>query len=72
MQHENALLTSQLDPPHEYVPLLQINGDHSETIQDAAHEDLTKLICVIYKVNFLSNFLSWLKIRNIILYEGQQ
>ncbi len=52
LQHENALLTNQLDPPHEYVPLLQINGNHNETIQELAHDDLTKLICHIYKVIF--------------------
>ena len=47
-QHKNALLTEQLKPPHTYVPWVTINNIHTEEIEQAALDDLVKLICETY------------------------
>jgi interferon gamma-inducible protein 30 len=50
LQHEFAVLTGQLDPPHQYVPWIVLNGVHTEKIQDEAETDLVGLICKTYQV----------------------
>lgn len=49
LEHEMALITSQLSPPHEYVPWVTLNGVHTNKIQDEAMDDLMSLICDAYK-----------------------
>lgn len=49
LQHEMAVKTKSLDPPHEYVPWITINGMHTEAIQEEASKDLLGLICRTYK-----------------------
>ena len=42
-----ALKTDALQPAHEYVPWVLVNGDHS--YEEQAEEDLLKLACDLYK-----------------------
>jgi len=49
LEHEMALLTEKLNPPHQYVPWITLNGVHTEEIQRAAQSNLLKLICDSYK-----------------------
>ena len=51
LQHDNAALTEQLTPAHEYVPWVTLNGVHTEDIQNQAQDNLVELICKTYKVN---------------------
>jgi interferon gamma-inducible protein 30 len=46
----NALKTESLRPAHKYVPWVTVNGQHTEAMEDAALNDLVKLICQTYKV----------------------
>ena len=48
IQHENAILTEQLNPPHKYVPWITINNEHTEEIEQHALDNLIKLICETY------------------------
>ncbi len=50
LQHEMAKLTNGLNLVHQYVPLIDVNGQHDESIQDMANENLIKLICNFYQV----------------------
>ncbi|XP_011417890.4 gamma-interferon-inducible lysosomal thiol reductase [Magallana gigas] len=47
--HQMALKTEALNPPHEYVPWVTLNGVHTEDIQKKAEGDLTALVCDTYK-----------------------
>lgn len=46
--HEYAVRTGKLNPPHNYVPWLVINGHHTEAMQDEAWKDLVGIICKLY------------------------
>lgn len=49
LMHQNALKTEALKPPHQYVPWLTINGEHTEDLQDKAMSSLFNLVCSMYK-----------------------
>lgn len=49
LMHQNALETKNLKPPHEYVPWVTINGEHTEELQDKAMSSLFSLVCSLYK-----------------------
>ncbi|XP_037644568.1 gamma-interferon-inducible lysosomal thiol reductase [Sebastes umbrosus] len=49
LMHQNALMTEALKPPHQYVPWVTINGEHTEDLQDKALNALLPLICSLYK-----------------------
>ncbi|KAG9350763.1 hypothetical protein JZ751_024652, partial [Albula glossodonta] len=51
LMHEQAQLTEALNPPHEYVPWVTINGEHTEDLQDKAMSSLFTLVCSLYKVS---------------------
>jgi len=48
-QHQNAVTTGALNPPHQYVPWISLNGVHTDDIQAKAQEDLLNLICSTYQ-----------------------
>ena len=48
VQHNNALLTEQLNPSHTYVPWITVNDVHTEELEQEALNDLVKLICETY------------------------
>lgn len=49
LMHQNALKTGALKPPHDYVPWITINGEHTEKLQDEAMASLFTLVCNMYK-----------------------
>lgn len=49
LMHQNALATQALKPPHEYVPWVTINGEHTDDLQDKAMASLYTLVCNMYK-----------------------
>ncbi|XP_049455090.1 gamma-interferon-inducible lysosomal thiol reductase [Epinephelus fuscoguttatus] len=49
LMHQNALKTEALKPPHQYVPWITINGEHTEELQDKAMNSLFTLVCNMYK-----------------------
>lgn len=49
LMHQNALKTEALNPPHQYVPWLTINGVHTEDLQQKAMSSLFTLVCSMYK-----------------------
>ncbi|XP_012683397.1 gamma-interferon-inducible lysosomal thiol reductase [Clupea harengus] len=49
LMHENALKTGALKPPHEYVPWVTINGEHTDAMQETAMQSLFNLVCSLYK-----------------------
>ena len=50
LQHLYAVQTDALQPPHQYVPWVTVNGQHTEDMEDEAEKDLVGLICKTYKV----------------------
>ncbi|XP_062888429.1 gamma-interferon-inducible lysosomal thiol reductase-like isoform X1 [Mobula hypostoma] len=48
LMYQNAERTSELEPPHNYVPWILINGEHSEDMQHHAETDLLDLVCRTY------------------------
>jgi interferon gamma-inducible protein 30 len=46
--HKLAQKTASLNPPHNYVPWIVVNGKHTDEIQHAAQDDLLGLICKLY------------------------
>ncbi|XP_075706149.1 gamma-interferon-inducible lysosomal thiol reductase [Rhinoderma darwinii] len=48
IMHQNAMQTDALNPPHEYVPWVVINGKHDDSLQDRAISALFNLICDTY------------------------
>ena len=50
LQHNYAVQTDNLQPQHQYVPWVTINGVHTEEMEREAERDLVKLICKTYKV----------------------
>lgn len=49
LEHEMAKKTDALEPQHEYVPWVTINGKHTEKIQTEAENNLLKLVCDYYE-----------------------
>lgn len=54
LEHMMGQKTESLKPPHQYTPWIVVNGQHTEPLQNQAMEDLTKLVCSLYKVSFLN------------------
>ncbi|KAM3938912.1 gamma-interferon-inducible lysosomal thiol reductase [Leptodactylus fuscus] len=48
LMHQNAMKTDALNPPHEYVPWVVINGKHTDSLQERATSALFNLICEYY------------------------
>ncbi|XP_075579934.1 gamma-interferon-inducible lysosomal thiol reductase [Pelecanus crispus] len=49
LMHRNAQLTQALDPPHQYVPWIVVNGKHTDELQAQAQASLLGLICRLYQ-----------------------
>ncbi|KAM4552879.1 gamma-interferon-inducible lysosomal thiol reductase [Odontesthes bonariensis] len=49
LMHQNALQTRALNPPHQYVPWVTINGEHTDSLQEKAQSSLFTLVCGLYK-----------------------
>ncbi|XP_024124721.1 gamma-interferon-inducible lysosomal thiol reductase [Oryzias melastigma] len=49
LMHQNAQQTASLKPPHQYVPWVTINGEHTEDLQQKASTSLFSLVCSMYK-----------------------
>lgn len=56
VQHNYAIMTESLNPPHKYVPWVTLNGVHTEEIQNKAQDDLIGLICDSFKVQTNFNY----------------
>ncbi|XP_050389877.1 gamma-interferon-inducible lysosomal thiol reductase [Patella vulgata] len=49
LEHEMAVKTDALQPQHQYVPWVTLNGVHTEKLEKEAEADLIKLICQTYQ-----------------------
>ncbi|KAM3866006.1 gamma-interferon-inducible lysosomal thiol reductase-like [Diretmus argenteus] len=49
LMHQNALKTTALNPPHEYVPWIIVNGQHTDALQDEAMSALYPMVCKMFK-----------------------
>ncbi|NXY20514.1 GILT reductase, partial [Atrichornis clamosus] len=49
LMHRNAQLTEALDPPHQYVPWIVVNGKHTDELQAQAEASLLGLVCHLYQ-----------------------
>ncbi|KAK2179842.1 hypothetical protein NP493_469g00002 [Ridgeia piscesae] len=49
LEHQMALKTKRLNPPHTYVPWVTLHGVHTDKIQKSAEADLIQLICDTYQ-----------------------
>ncbi|NWS12918.1 GILT reductase, partial [Pachyramphus minor] len=49
LMHQNAQLTKALDPPHQFVPWIVINGKHTDELQAQAEASLLGLVCSLYQ-----------------------
>ncbi|KAK3749816.1 hypothetical protein RRG08_063099 [Elysia crispata] len=49
LEHEMAVKTDALQPPHKYVPWVTVNGVHTAAIESEAEKDIVKLVCDTYK-----------------------
>ncbi|XP_063953474.1 gamma-interferon-inducible lysosomal thiol reductase-like [Lytechinus pictus] len=49
LEHNMAVKTNALNPPHQYVPWVVLNGVHNEEIQNKAASDSLALICNAYQ-----------------------
>ena len=58
LQHNYAVETGNLQPPHQFVPWITLNNQHTDDMQKQAEQDLIGLICNSYKVRFSSMDLS--------------
>ena len=48
IMHKYATETGALDPPHQYVPWIVVNGEHTEDIQMSMMINMLDYICRIY------------------------
>lgn len=48
LEHEAAVLTDALDPPHQFVPYVVVNGEHSDDVQNSISESLFDYVCNAY------------------------
>ena len=48
--------TESLDPPHNYVPWIVVDGEHDNETQQAAMDNLLALVCKLYKVGELKKY----------------
>lgn len=48
-EHEMALKTDALSPPHQYVPWITVNGAHSDSVQSSVQSDMLTYVCKTYK-----------------------
>lgn len=49
LEHEMAEKTNALEPRHQYVPWITMNGKHDNHIENEATENLLKLVCDNYR-----------------------
>jgi interferon gamma-inducible protein 30 len=49
LEHKAAVKTDALDPPHQFVPYVVVNGEHSDDVQDAISESLFDYVCGVYQ-----------------------
>ena len=50
LEHEMAVRTETLDPPHQYTPWVTLNGVHTKEVNKRAMSDLIGVICDAYTV----------------------
>nr|XP_008169805.1 gamma-interferon-inducible lysosomal thiol reductase isoform X2 [Chrysemys picta bellii] len=48
LMHHNAQLTDALNPPHNYVPWILVNGKHTDALQARAQSALFRMVCELY------------------------
>uniref|UniRef100_UPI00398EDEB9 gamma-interferon-inducible lysosomal thiol reductase n=1 Tax=Pristiophorus japonicus TaxID=55135 RepID=UPI00398EDEB9 len=48
LMHQNAELTRALNPPHDYVPWILVNGKHTDDLENEAMNSLFNLVCKTY------------------------
>jgi interferon gamma-inducible protein 30 len=48
LEHEAAVKTEALDPPHTYVPYVVVNNSHSDDVQEAITDSLFNYVCGAY------------------------
>jgi len=48
-EHDMAVKTESLQPPHTYVPYVVVDGVHTETIQSAVTQSLFDYVCHTYQ-----------------------
>ena len=48
LEHQMAVKTRALNPPHQYVPWIVVNGVHNDQIQEAAQSNLMQVVCTTY------------------------
>lgn len=48
LEHEMGVKTESLNPPHQYVPWLTMNGVHTSEIQDALSSNMLSYVCAAY------------------------
>lgn len=49
LMHKAAVKTDALNPSHEYVPWIVVDGRHTEALQNAAQKDFLGVVCDFYK-----------------------
>lgn len=49
LEHQMAVRTRALNPSHNYVPWVTINGVHTEALQNQTETDLIKVVCDTYQ-----------------------
>ena len=42
-------VTDKLQPAHQYVPWIVVNGAHSQSTENAVQSNMVKYVCSIYK-----------------------
>jgi len=49
LEHQMALKTYALSPPHQYVPWITLNGVHTDAIQTALQTNMLQYVCSVYQ-----------------------